>query len=75
MRPGPAPLSGRLGPGLLGGVFDGRLRPLSATGEDALEQGDHEDTIRRTAWARPGRSTLPGRTAPAEAEDEEARRP
>lgn len=43
--------------------------------EAALEQGDHEDTVRRTAWARPGRSALPGRVARADSEGEEASRP
>lgn len=46
-----------------------------ATVEAALEQGDHEDAVRRTAWAGPGRWTLPGPAGRAETEDEEARRP
>jgi hypothetical protein len=42
--------------------------------EAALEQADHEDTVRRTAWARPGRSALPGTAVRTEAGGEEARR-
>ncbi|GAA2363466.1 V-type ATP synthase subunit A [Streptomyces cuspidosporus] len=47
-RPLGAPLSAALGPGLLGGVFDGLLRPLSGGGE----------------WLRPGsvRPATPERT-------------
>jgi vacuolar-type H+-ATPase subunit D/Vma8 len=43
--------------------------------EAALEQADHEDTVRRTAWAHSGRSALPRRDARTEAEGREARRP
>jgi vacuolar-type H+-ATPase subunit D/Vma8 len=39
----------------------------------ALEQADHEDAVRRTAWARPGPSALSRPAASAEAEDEEVR--
>lgn len=34
-----APLAVRLGPGLLGGIFDGLLRPLSQTGERFVQPG------------------------------------
>jgi V/A-type H+-transporting ATPase subunit A len=34
-----APLAIRLGPGLLGNIFDGLLRPLSGTGSDVVQPG------------------------------------
>ncbi|MEU3253369.1 V-type ATP synthase subunit A [Streptomyces sp. NPDC006997] len=49
VRPSGRPLSARLGPGLLGGVFDGLLRPLSAAG----------------AWLEPGAVTAGGDGQPA----------
>jgi V/A-type H+/Na+-transporting ATPase subunit A len=40
------PLSGRLGPGLLGGVFDGLLRPLAAAGPWLVPgSGQHDDAM------------------------------
>jgi V/A-type H+-transporting ATPase subunit A len=44
VRPLGAPLSARLGPGLLGGIFDGLLRPLSVAG----------------AWLEPGAAVRDG---------------
>src|SRR5581483_4216040 len=39
-----APLSAALGPGLIGGVFDGTLRPLSAAGRELLaDRGAERD--------------------------------
>lgn len=49
------------------------LRTALAGVEAVLEQTDHEDTVRRTAWARSGPSALPGPAGKAEAEGEEAR--
>ena len=46
-----APLSARLGPGLLGGVFDGLLRPLSGAG-DWLTPGATRARRRRPASGR-----------------------
>ncbi|GAA1971192.1 V-type ATP synthase subunit D [Catenulispora subtropica] len=40
--------------------------------EAALEQTDHEDTVRRTAWAWPGPSALPGSARRTDADSEEA---
>ena len=51
------------------------LAAALAAVDAALEQADHEDTVRRTAWAGPGRSTLPGPAGPAKTEGEEARGP
>jgi|GEM_PF-6669276 len=51
------------------------LAAALAAVDTALEQADHEDTVRRTAWAGPGRSTLPGPAGPAKTEGEEARGP
>lgn len=51
------------------------LAAALAAVEAGLEQADHEDTVRRTAWAEPGRWTLPGPTGRGETENEEARRP
>lgn len=51
------------------------LRTALAAVETALEQTDHEDTVRRTAWARSGPSTLPGPAPAPHAEGEEANRP
>ena len=39
------------------------LAAALASVEAALEQADHEDTVRRTAWAQSGRSALPHRPA------------
>ncbi|MET7380648.1 V-type ATP synthase subunit A [Streptomyces sp. NPDC005526] len=50
-RPQGRPLTVRLGPGLLGGVFDGLLRPLSAAGDRLLA-------------APPARTAVAGRTWP-----------
>ncbi|WP_328432377.1 MULTISPECIES: hypothetical protein [unclassified Streptomyces] len=60
VRPLGRPLSAPLGPGLLGGIFDGLLRPPAAAGawleqalarvDLALEQSEHEDAVRRR-WA------------------------
>ncbi|MEU9849989.1 V-type ATP synthase subunit A [Streptomyces sp. NPDC047985] len=48
-RPRGSPLSARLGPGLLGGIFDGLLRPLSGSGDWLLPgSGGSEDEAR--AW-------------------------
>lgn len=38
-----APLSARLGPGLLGGIFDGMLRPLSGAGTWLMPAADRRD--------------------------------
>ncbi|MCQ4080610.1 V-type ATP synthase subunit A [Streptomyces sp. RB6PN25] len=48
-RPRGAPLSARLGPGLLGGIFDGLLRPLSAAGE-WLVPGANRPQDRGRTW-------------------------
>ncbi|MEU1273745.1 V-type ATP synthase subunit A [Streptomyces sp. NPDC005799] len=50
-RPLGSPLSAALGPGLLGGVFDGLLRPLSAAGAwlEPGAVGDRSDG-EQTAW-------------------------
>ena len=48
------------------------LADALAAVESALEQSDHEDTVRRTAWAGPGRSTLPGIAGKTETGSEEA---
>ncbi|MFH8475750.1 V-type ATP synthase subunit A [Streptomyces sp. NPDC018000] len=46
-RPRGSPLSARLGPGLLGGIFDGLLRPLSTSGDWLLPgSGGSEDDAR-----------------------------
>ncbi|MEU6017389.1 V-type ATP synthase subunit A [Streptomyces sp. NPDC047515] len=46
-RPRGSPLSARLGPGLLGGIFDGLLRPLSGSGDWLLPgSGGSEDEAR-----------------------------
>jgi len=56
------PLSARLGPGLLGGVFDGLLRPL-AGGPTWLAPGSlHSDPVARRWGFLPAAS--PGSTAP-----------
>ncbi|MEV0694797.1 V-type ATP synthase subunit A [Streptomyces sp. NPDC050388] len=48
-RPGAGPLSARLGPGLLGGVFDGLLRPLSGAG-DWLVPGTNRSAGEERDW-------------------------
>ncbi|NUS82901.1 MAG: V-type ATP synthase subunit A, partial [Streptomyces sp.] len=48
-RPQGAPLSASLGPGLLGGVFDGLLRPLSGSG-DWLRPGSVAQAPAERAW-------------------------
>ncbi|MFD6324340.1 V-type ATP synthase subunit A [Streptomyces sp. NPDC058442] len=48
-RPGTGPLSAQLGPGLLGGVFDGLLRPLSGAG-DWLAPGTNRSAGEERAW-------------------------
>jgi V/A-type H+/Na+-transporting ATPase subunit A len=48
-RPAGRPLSVRLGPGLLGGVFDGLLRPLSGSG-DWLLPGAHREVAEERTW-------------------------
>jgi V/A-type H+-transporting ATPase subunit A len=48
-RPEGRPLSVRLGPGLLGGVFDGLLRPLSGSG-DWLLPGAHREVAEERTW-------------------------
>ncbi|MEU6526817.1 V-type ATP synthase subunit A [Streptomyces sp. NPDC046924] len=48
-RPGAGPLSARLGPGLLGGVFDGLLRPLSGAG-DRLAPGTNRSAGEERDW-------------------------
>ena len=45
-----APLSVRLGPGLLGGIFDGLLRPLSGLDDVRLSAGIPRETGRRFAF-------------------------
>ena len=52
VEPAGGPLSARLGPGLLGGVFDGLLRPLSGAG-DWLEPGGGPVADGRTWSFRP----------------------
>jgi V/A-type H+/Na+-transporting ATPase subunit A len=70
LRPGDAvvqldhPLSARLGPGLLGGVFDGLLRPLDDAGT-WLEPGQRPSSGSPRAWAwtpttTPGSTVGPG---------------
>jgi V/A-type H+-transporting ATPase subunit A len=41
------PLAIRLGPGLLGRIFDGLLRPLSDTGSDFVQPGMHRGAAKR----------------------------
>ncbi|MFI1332711.1 V-type ATP synthase subunit A [Streptomyces sp. NPDC020845] len=48
-RPQGAPLSASLGPGLLGGVYDGLLRPLSGSG-DWLHPGSVAQAPAERAW-------------------------
>jgi V/A-type H+-transporting ATPase subunit A len=65
VTPTGAPLMAELGPGLLGGVFDGMLRPLGAAG-DMIEPAVRGRTLdRRRRWAfaplvRPGDRATPG---------------
>ncbi|MEU5644466.1 V-type ATP synthase subunit A [Streptomyces milbemycinicus] len=49
-RPQGAPLSASLGPALLGGVFDGLLRPLSGSG-DWLQPGSVGHVSMERAWS------------------------
>ncbi|WP_314251726.1 V-type ATP synthase subunit A [Streptomyces sp. DSM 40907] len=49
-RPQGGPLAVRLGPGLLGGVFDGLLRPLSHAG-DRLAAGPQTDAPKERTWS------------------------
>ena len=59
-----APLSARLGPGLLGSVFDGLLRPLSQVGDWLLPGATREDDDGRrwefTPTVTPGVRVSPG---------------
>ncbi|MGO4429663.1 ATPase, partial [Streptomyces sp. MCAF7] len=48
-RPQGGPLSASLGPGLLGGVFDGLLRPLTGSG-DWLRPGSVAQAPAERAW-------------------------
>ncbi|HEU6444383.1 MAG TPA: V-type ATP synthase subunit A [Gaiellaceae bacterium] len=70
-----APLSAELGPGLLGGVFDGMLRRLGGAG-DRIEAGERLETLsHERRWAfdpepglvKAGPGTLLGRVAEATA--------
>ncbi|MER6102919.1 V-type ATP synthase subunit A [Streptomyces sp. NPDC001832] len=47
-HPRGSPLSARLGPGLLGGIFDGLLRPLSGSGDWLLPGSGGSDDEART---------------------------
>ena len=47
------PLSARLGPDLLGGVFDGLLRPLSGGPPGSRRHGDRRDPASAWTW-QPG---------------------
>ena len=49
-RPLGRPLSARLGPGLLGGVFDGLLRPLSSAPTWLVPQADRTDELGDWTW-------------------------
>jgi V/A-type H+-transporting ATPase subunit A len=58
-----APLSVPLGPGLLGGIFDGLLRPLSGLDDFRLSAGASAPPARRFAFApsvQPGDALSPG---------------
>jgi V/A-type H+-transporting ATPase subunit A len=44
------PLSARLGPELLGGVFDGLLRPLTTAPTWLIPDADRRDALRSWAW-------------------------
>jgi V/A-type H+-transporting ATPase subunit A len=69
MRPGievtgtGLPLAIPLGPGLLGNIFDGLLRPLSGTGSQFVQPGAHRAAAGRFAFvarARIGATLAPG---------------
>ncbi|MEU9124983.1 V-type ATP synthase subunit A [Streptomyces sp. NPDC048506] len=63
-RPLRIPLSARLGPGLLGGIFDGLLRPLAGSGEwllpGASATGDRNRSWRFTPRVREGERVSEG---------------
>ena len=57
------PLSVRLGPGLLGGIFDGLMRPLSGTSSPYAQAGlgaGTESSFRFEPRVRPGQVLSPG---------------
>jgi V/A-type H+-transporting ATPase subunit A len=58
------PLSAELGPGLLGGVFDGMLRSLAAAPEFLLGGAAAESLSRERSWAFTPAATVGGLVAP-----------
>ncbi|MDH3526424.1 MAG: V-type ATP synthase subunit A [Gammaproteobacteria bacterium] len=58
-----APLSVRLGPGLLGNIFDGLLRPLTGQGsyvQPGVDQGHDQREFSFTPTVKPGEHVLAG---------------